>query len=127
MTALAPELVSLCHADVPFLCDIERALEIASDPPYTELVHFLRVNPQFEDAARNTLRHIDNALLARRIRARTLVSVGLQDTICPPSTVFAAFNAIEAEKEIVVLPFGWHDVPSVQLERELHDFAHAFR
>jgi cephalosporin-C deacetylase len=124
--ALVPELVSLCHADVPFLCDIERALDIAPDPPYTELVRFLRVNSQLEEAARNTLRHVDNALLARRIRARTLVSVGLHDTICPPSTVFAAYNAIEAEKEIVVLPFGWHDVPSVQVERELRDFAHAF-
>jgi cephalosporin-C deacetylase len=120
--ALAPDLVALCHADVPFLCDIERALDLAFDPPYTEVVRFLAVNPELEDAARTTLRHVDNALLASRIRARTLVSVGLHDTICPPSTVFAAFNAIDAEKEIVVLPFSGHDPPSTVLERQLEDF-----
>ena len=27
--ALAPELVRLCHADIPFLCDIERAITLA--------------------------------------------------------------------------------------------------
>jgi cephalosporin-C deacetylase len=120
--ALVPELVALCHANVPFLCDIERALELAPDPPYTEVVRFLAVNPELEEAARTTLRHVDNALLARRIRARTLVSVGLHDTICPPSTVFAAYNAIEAEKEIVVLTFAGHDVPSSHVERQLADF-----
>jgi cephalosporin-C deacetylase len=120
--ALAPELVALCHADVPFLCDIERGMELAPDPPYTELVRFLAVNTHLEDAVRNTVRHVDNALLARRIRARTLMSVGLNDTLCPPSTVFAAYNAIEAEKEIVVLPFSGHVTPSTHVERQLADF-----
>ncbi len=120
--ALAPEAVRLCHADVPFLCDIERALEIAIEPPYTELVPYLALHPQLEDAARLTLRHVDNALLARRIEAPTLVSVGLRDTICPPSTVFAAYNAIVAAKEIAVHPYSEHDVPTRHLERQLRDF-----
>jgi cephalosporin-C deacetylase len=85
-------------------------------------VQFLAVNTHLEDAVRSTVRHVDNALLASRIRARTLVSVGLNDTLCPPSTVFAAFNAIAAEKEIVVLPFSGHLTPSTHLERQLVDF-----
>jgi cephalosporin-C deacetylase len=125
--ALCPELVRLCHADVPFLCDIERALDVAIDPPYTELVTYLAVHPELEEPARQTLRHIDNALLASRIRARTLVSVGLRDTIVPPSTVFAAYNAITAPKEIVVLPYGDHSqVPTSHRERQLQDFATEF-
>jgi cephalosporin-C deacetylase len=121
--ALAPELVGLCHADVPFLCDIERGMDVAGDPPYLELVTYLSVHPELADAARLTLRHVDNALLARRIRARTLISVGLRDTITPPSTVFAAYNAIEAPKEIVVLPYSGHDGVTAQVERQLEDFA----
>ncbi len=35
--ALAPELVRLCHADIPFLCDIERAITLAPAAPYIEL------------------------------------------------------------------------------------------
>ena len=71
-SALAPELVRLCHSDMPFMCDIERAIDVASDPPYTELVEYLALHPQLDDAARLTLRHVDNALLASRIEAKTL-------------------------------------------------------
>ncbi len=92
--ALVPETVRLCHANVPFLSDIERAMEIALEPPYTELVTYLGLHPELETAARRTLAYVDNALLASRITARTVVSVGLRDTITPPSTVFAAYNAI---------------------------------
>jgi cephalosporin-C deacetylase len=120
--ALTPTLVRLCHADVPFLCDIERAMDIAPDAPYTELVAYLAVHPELDEAARTTLRHVDNALLATRIRARTLVSVGLRDTICPPSTVFAAYNAISAPKEIVVLPYSGHTTTAGHRERQLADF-----
>jgi cephalosporin-C deacetylase len=121
--ALAPELVRLCHADVPFMTDIERAMDIAFEPPYTELVSFLALHPELADAARHTLRHVDNALLATRIRARTLVSVGLRDTITPPSTVFAAYNAISAPKDIAVRPYSGHEVSTPHVERQLADFA----
>ncbi|HEX7526284.1 MAG TPA: acetylxylan esterase [Gaiellaceae bacterium] len=122
-SALVPELVRLCHADVPFLSDIERGMEIAVDPPYLELVTYLALHPELEDAVRHTLRHVDNALLATRIRARTLVSVGLRDTITPPSTVFAAYNAITAPKEIAVFPYSGHQPPTRHAERQLADFA----
>ena len=121
--ALAPERVRLCHADIPFLCDIERGMDVALDPPYTELVTFLSVHHELEDAARRTLSYIDNALLAPRIRAKTLVSVGLRDTITPPSTIFGAYNAIEAPKEIAIFPYGGHDVPTAHAQRQLAEFA----
>jgi cephalosporin-C deacetylase len=125
--ALCPELVRLCHADVPFLCDIERGMDVAFDPPYTELVTYLAIHPELDEAARLTLRHVDNALLASRIQAPTLVSAALRDTITPPSTVFAAYNAVTAPKEIVVLPYADHSqVPPSHAERQLTDFARAF-
>ena len=123
--ALVPERVRLCHADVPFLCDIERGMDLAQSPPYTELVAFLAVHPELVEPALRTLRYIDNALLASRITAPTLVSVGLRDLLCPPSTVFAAYNAITAPKEIVVLPYSGHDVPAGHVERELAEFGRA--
>jgi cephalosporin-C deacetylase len=121
--ALAPELVSLCHADVPFLSDIERGIEIAIDYPYLELVSYLALHPDLDEAVRNTLRHVDNALLATRVRARTLIGVGLRDTITPPSTVFAAYNALAAPKEIAVYPYSGHSLPTSHVQRQLKDFA----
>jgi cephalosporin-C deacetylase len=121
--ALAPDRVRLCHADVPFLCDIERGMDVALEPPYTELVTFLSVHPELEEAARRTLSYVDNAVLVSRIRAKTLVSVGLRDTITPPSTVFAAYNAITAPKEIAIFPYGGHDVPTAHHQRQLSEFA----
>ena len=97
-----PDVVRLCHADVPFMCDIERALTQANKHPYLELVAFLHQHPDLVKPARHTLRHVDCALLATRIRARCLLSVGLMDEICPPSTVYAAYNAISAPKQLAV-------------------------
>jgi cephalosporin-C deacetylase len=120
--ALRPELVQLCHADVPFLCAVERGMEVAVEHPYLELVAFLAVHPELEVAVRSTMRHVDNAILADRIRARTLVSVGLRDTITPPSTIFAAYNAIDAPKEIAVFPYSGHESPASHVQRQLADF-----
>ena len=109
----------MCHADVPFLCDIQRAITLAPHSPYTEIPEFLAENVALIDTALNTLRYVDCALLARRITATTLVSVGLMDDICPPSTVFAAYNEITADKEIVVYPYSGHSVPHAHAERQL--------
>jgi cephalosporin-C deacetylase len=122
-SALLPDRIRLCHADVPFLCDIVRAMEVAIEPPYTELVTYLAIHPELEASALQTLRYVDNALLAPRIRARTLIAVGLRDPITPPSTVFAAYNAIEGPKEIVVLPYSGHEPPTSYVERQPAEFA----
>jgi len=117
--ALRPDVVRVCHADVPFLCDIQRAITLAPHAPYTEIPDFLAANVELIEPALNTLRYIDCALLARRITATTLVSVGLMDVICPPSTVFAAYNEIKADKDIAVFPFSGHDWPETHAERQL--------
>jgi cephalosporin-C deacetylase len=117
--ALLPDAVSVCHADAPFLCDIRRAVTLTPATPYAEVAQFLAQHVQLEDVALDTLRYVDCALLARRITADCLLSVGLMDQICPPSTVFAAYNEITAQKQIAVHSFGLHDVPSQHRERQL--------
>ena len=37
------------------------------------------------------------------------MAVGLMDTICPPSTQFAAYNKIESPKEMVLYPDFAHE------------------
>jgi cephalosporin-C deacetylase len=118
-SALARAKVVVCHADVPFLCDIQRAITLAPRAPYTEVPEFLAKNVDLIPAALDTLRYIDCALLARRITAECLVSTGLMDEVCPPSTVFAAYNEITAVKDIAVHPFSGHEVPASHTERQI--------
>ena len=122
----APARVRVCHADVPFLCDIQRAITLAPEPPYTEVPEFLAQNVGLIPVALDTLRHIDCALLARRISAECLLSTGLMDGICPPSTVFAAYDEISAAKDIAVHPFSGHTVPPTHTENQLKDLRRAF-
>ncbi len=57
--------------------------------------------------------------MGRRVALR-LVSVGLMDDICPPSTVYAAYNEIgTADKEIAVYPCSGHSWPKAHAERRL--------
>ena len=87
--------------------------------PYGEVAKFLAQHADLVTAALSTLRYVDVALLAPRIRATSLLSVGLMDDVCPPSTVFAAYNAIDAPKQIAVYPFGVHALAHAHLELQL--------
>jgi cephalosporin-C deacetylase len=95
--------------EVPFLADIRRAAEITGADPYHELVRYLRVHRDQTDAALLTLSFFDVALLARRATAPALFSVGLLDDVCPPSTVYAAYNAYGGPKQIVEYAYNEHE------------------
>ncbi|CAL9549987.1 Cephalosporin-C deacetylase [Actinosynnema sp. ALI-1.44] len=123
--ALKGDAVKVCHADVPFLCDFQRAITITAADPYAEISQFLAHQTTLIPAALDTLRYVDAALLARRITATTLMSVGLMDEVCPPSTVYAAYNEIRAPKRMAVFPFSGHQTPRTHDETKLrHLHAH---
>ena len=95
--------------DVPFLCDIRRASEISPSEPYGELARYLAQRRDEVDRAFATLAYFDGAVLAQRARVPALFSVALMDEICPPSTVYAAFNAYGGPKQIAVYPYNDHE------------------
>jgi cephalosporin-C deacetylase len=100
----------------PFLCDYQRVWEMdLAVSAYEELKTFFRnFDPRHEREAEifTRLGYIDNQHLAPRIRANTLMFVGLMDTVCPPSTQFAAYNRISSEKNLVIYPdFGHEGLP----------------
>ena len=117
--------------DVPFLCHFARALEIAGDGPYLEIIRYLAGWRDHADAAYATLGYVDGVNLARRATAPALFSVGLMDPICPPSTVFAAFNHYgggrSVDKDIVVYPHNEHEGgEDYQMAARLEWFAGSF-
>ncbi|WP_405373072.1 MULTISPECIES: acetylxylan esterase [unclassified Microbacterium] len=96
--------------DVPFLCHFERAVGMTGRDPYEEVARYLSVHRGAEERVFDTLSYFDGVNFAARARAASLFSVALLDPICPPSTVFAAFNAYAgSDKTIEVFPFNEHE------------------
>ena len=108
--------------DVPFLCHFRRALEVTDEPPYDELRHYLRTHRTVEAEVFRTLGYVDGRSFAARASVPALFSVGLEDRITPPSTVFAAYNAYGGPKDIRVWPFSGHEAPELQQRIEQLDW-----
>ena len=105
---------------VPFLCDMRRASELVDTHPYVEITRYLRAQPRRVDDVFGTLAYFDGVNFAPRATAPALFSVGLMDDICPPSTVYAAYNHYAGEKDIRVWPYAGHDgAASLQVEEQL--------
>ena len=111
VSALAAGRMVLSMPDVPFLCDFRRAIEITPNGPYPEIIRYMKQNPASYDRVVATLSYFDNLNLAPMIKCRTVVSNGLWDDVCPPSTIFAAYNHIAAEKQMCVYPYHGHEWP----------------
>ncbi|MBW7457006.1 acetylxylan esterase, partial [Paenibacillus sepulcri] len=100
----------------PFLSDYRRVweMDLAKDA-YAELrTYFRHFDPQHkrEDEIFTKLGYIDIQYLAERIKGEVLMGTGLMDTICPPSTQFAAYNKITAPKRLEIYPdFGHEGLP----------------
>jgi cephalosporin-C deacetylase len=113
--ALEPR-VRLAAPIYPFLTDYQRVWEMdLAVRAYQELQdYFRRFDPRHERELEvfTRLGYVDVQHLAGRIRGDVLMITGLMDTVCPPSTQFAAFNRISAPKRHVLYPdFQHEDLP----------------
>ncbi|MBO3757819.1 MAG: acetylxylan esterase, partial [Candidatus Brockarchaeota archaeon] len=84
--------VSLSLSSVPYLCNFERAINVASAGPYLEILNYIKAHPEQEKTVMGVLSYFDNMNLAPEVKVPILISVGLVDTICPPSTIFATYQ-----------------------------------
>lgn len=108
--ARAIEVRGLC-ADVPFLCHFRRATTIIDTAPYNEIAKYLACHRAKTSEVYRTLAYFDAANFAPLVRSSALFSVGLMDQICPPSTVFAAYNRLpeSIRREIRIYEFNSHE------------------
>lgn len=118
--ALEPRIKRIAPV-YPFLCDYQRVWELdyAKDA-YEELRLFFRNHDPRHERVRDVftrLGYIDVQHLAPRVRAEVLMFTGLMDTICPPSSQFAAYNQLTGKKDVVIYPDFTHEVLPGQLDR----------
>lgn len=113
VTAALEPRISRCVSEFPFLCDFKRVweMDLAKDA-YQDMRDWLRkYDPKHNDIDKfwNDMGYIDIQNFADRIRAEVLMGTGLMDTICPPSTQFAAFNKLTSKKQMSVFPDFGHE------------------
>ena len=98
----------------PWLTDIKRVFGLRGPDQvnaWDELAEWFRnFDPRHEreEEIFNRLGYVDVQHLAPRIQAEVMMGTGLMDTICPPSSQYAAYNKISAPKSV----------------RHYHDYGH---
>jgi cephalosporin-C deacetylase len=108
VAGLVPEVAALISF-VPFLCDFPRATVITDWFPYKEIGTYLAIHRGATKRVHETLAYFDGVNFAKRATAPAWFSAALMDLICPPSTVFGAFNNYAGKKEITVWPYNGHE------------------
>jgi cephalosporin-C deacetylase len=122
VAGLTPGLAA-AMPDVPFLCDFRRATQITDTLPYREIAQFCSAHRDEVPTVFQTLSYFDGVHFAARAAAPALFSVSLMDEVCPPSTVFAAYNAYAGPKDIRVYEYNGHEGGGGFHEREQLDYA----
>lgn len=117
----------LAMPDIPYLCHYRRATDIAPNGPYPEIVNFLKTFPDLRDCVFRTLSYCDGMNLAPWIKCRTVVLNCMWDDICPPSTIFAAYNHMKAERAMEIYPYHKHEIPYEHREKQLRLVAEELR
>jgi cephalosporin-C deacetylase len=123
VAALLPDRINGVTAGLPFLCHIGRAVTITDRDPYHEVVRYCRANPHRASQALHTLSFMDAAHLVKRAKAPAVFSVALMDDVCPPSTVYAAYNGYAGPKDIAVYEWENHDQHSADWQLRCLAFA----
>lgn len=114
---LVPEIYRV-QVSYPFLSDFRKAYELgAQTSAFEEIPYWFQFRDplhKHEEEIFNTLEYIDIQNLAKNIRAEVYWSIGLQDTVVPPITQFAAYNKIKSSKHLMILPeYGHEYLPKI--------------
>ncbi|MCX6443924.1 MAG: alpha/beta fold hydrolase [Actinobacteria bacterium] len=110
--ALEPKIHTLISI-YPFLSDYLRVKELQADrDAYAGLSEYFQLyDPTHSNADEffRKMNYIDVQHFASDVRAKTLMVTAYKDEICPPSTQFAIYNKITAEKEMMSYPDFKHE------------------
>lgn len=115
--ALVPQIKSVI-ATYPFLSDFRKAYQLgAQTSAFEEIPYWFQYRDPLhlrEDWFFDQLEYIDIQNLAPRIKAKVIWILGGLDTVVPPMTQMAAYNKIQSDKQLFVLPeYGHEYLPKI--------------
>lgn len=108
-TAALDQRICFTAPDIPWLGDWVGYLEAADWP----VENYPKLQARFPgltfEELNRLLSYFDTMNLADRITCPVLMSVGLQDPVCPPRNAFATYNQVSSQKDYRVYPFAGHN------------------
>ena len=107
LAGLNPQMTAAAM-NVPALCD-HGGYRANRSPGWPKLV--LRAPADRREAYAKMAEYFDAVNFARKIRCPVIVSVGFIDRTCAPSSVYSAYNVIDAPKRIFNGPKTGHGTP----------------
>lgn len=112
LVALNPEFTAAAIS-VPALCDHAGA-RVGRKPGWPQLAPDASAE-NYEDCIKMAS-YFDGVNFAKRVRCPVIMSVGFIDPVCPPSSVYAAYNVITAPKQMFAGVHEGHTMPKPFLE-----------
>lgn len=104
VTAALHPGVTLCVANHPALSDMAGYLgDNCGGYP-----HYNRSNAMLTEEKVKVLSYYDVVNFARRVKAKTYITWGYNDNVCPPTTSYIVYNLITAPKESLITPINEH-------------------
>lgn len=102
--------VTLIATGVPAICDHSgrAAGRINGWPKLVPLGEDGKPEPKSLQASR----YVDAVNFASRCQAEAIMSVGFIDSVCPPSSCYAAYNCLQGPKQIITVPLMGHAAPA---------------
>ena len=113
--------ITFARAGVPAMCDHSGCLgNRRSGWPALYTVKDNAQNPAYAKCAS----YFDGAYFAKRIKCPIYFNTGFMDSVCPPSSVFAAYNSIPAgtEKHMQTCATGAHSTPHTDGNKALNAY-----
>lgn len=104
VTAALDPRVNICVANHPALSDMAGY----KDNRAGGYPHFFRTPGMDTPDKLNTMTYYDVVNFARQLKCPTYMTWGYNDNTCPPTTSYAVYNVIPAEKEALITPINEH-------------------
>ncbi len=100
--------VSFVGSAIPSLCDCS-GYTSKRQPGWNIVPYDRTFGP--DQTILKTMRYFDAVNFATRVKAETVVSCGLHDINCPPTSIHVMYNALGAKKAMIRDPEMGHDHP----------------
>lgn len=118
VAGLASSQLRAVLLDVPSLALFRRATEISNTGSRAEITAYLQAHRGRVEDVFATLSYFDGVNFAARAGVPAWFSAALMDPVCPPSTVFAAYNHYAGDKHMRVWPYNGHEGGGGEQEAE---------
>lgn len=118
ITAALDKRVTAAAPVHPAMCDMTGSLYDRAGGWPQPFADKSKANTALQKEMINTLAYYDVANFAKFIKIPIWFSFGFNDNVCPPTSVYAAYNAISSDKTTFLALESAHWVFDIQLDRQ---------